>query len=52
MKVFDENDNPPLFKENSYEAEIAENSLAGTTVVPVSYTFYLYLYNDLLDMLM
>lgn len=36
IKVLDENDSPPVFKENSYEAAIAENSLAGKTVVPVS----------------
>ncbi|KAJ7358979.1 hypothetical protein OS493_019884 [Desmophyllum pertusum] len=34
IKVLDENDNPPLFKEISYEAAIAENSIAGQTVVP------------------
>ena len=38
IKVLDENDNPPLFQERSYEAEIAENSIAGTTVLPVSNT--------------
>lgn len=41
ISVLDENDNPPKFQRNSYEAEIAENSPAYTTVVPVSYAFYL-----------
>ena len=36
IQVLDENDNPPAFKENSYEAAIAENSMAGKTVLPVS----------------
>ena len=36
IKVLDENDSPPQFKENSYEAAIAENSMAGKIVVPVS----------------
>ena len=36
IKVLDENDSPPQFKESSYEAAIAENSIAGKTVVPVS----------------
>lgn len=36
IQVLDENDNSPMFKENSYEAAIAENSAAGMTVVPVS----------------
>lgn len=36
IKVLDENDSPPQFKETSYEATIAENSMAGKTVVPVS----------------
>lgn len=36
IQVLDENDNPPVFKENSYEAAVAENSIAGTNVVPVS----------------
>ena len=36
IKVLDENDSPPQFKESSYEAAIAENSMAGKTVVPVS----------------
>lgn len=40
IKVLDENDNPPKFKENSYEAAIAENSMAGETVVPVSSKFW------------
>lgn len=39
IQVLDENDNPPVFKENSYEAAIAENSAAGMTVVPVSGKF-------------
>ena len=34
--MLDENDSPPQFKESSYEAAIAENSIAGNTVVPVS----------------
>ena len=41
ISVLDENDNPPKFQKNSYEAEIAENSPADTTVVPVSYAFHL-----------
>ena len=36
IKVLDENDSPPKFKENSYDAAIAENSMAGETVEPVS----------------
>jgi len=40
IKVLDENDSPPKFKENSYEAAIAENSMAGEIVVPVSSTFW------------
>ncbi|XP_068705618.1 cadherin-23-like isoform X2 [Montipora foliosa] len=34
ISVLDENDNPPRFKESSYEADVAENSPAGTTVFP------------------
>ncbi|XP_015749275.1 PREDICTED: protocadherin Fat 4-like, partial [Acropora digitifera] len=34
ISVLDENDNPPKFQRNSYEAEIAENSPAYTTVKP------------------
>lgn len=40
IKVLDENDSPPKFKENSYEAAIAENSMAGEIVVPVSSKFW------------
>jgi hypothetical protein len=37
--VRDKNDNPPVFRENIYRADLTENVTAGTKVIQVGY-FY------------
>jgi hypothetical protein len=37
--IRDQNDNPPVFRENVYRADLTENATAGTKVIQVGY-FY------------
>jgi hypothetical protein len=37
--IRDQNDNPPVFRESVYRADVTENITAGTRVVQVGYFF-------------
>jgi hypothetical protein len=37
--IRDQNDNPPVFRESVYRADLTENTTAGTRVIQVGYFF-------------